>query len=144
MLVVSNRLLDFGPGFYTTMNREQATRFARSVVAKRGGSPMLNFYELDETAFSDCRVLKFDEPLGEWLDFVAANRTGSYVGEQYDLIVGPVANDNVYTTIGLYMQGFYSREATINELKVKKLYNQIVFASQKAFHYIRHIRTEML
>ena len=33
---------------------------------------------------------------------------------------------------------------TINELKVKKLYNQIVFASPKAFRYIRHIRTEAL
>lgn len=144
MLVESNRLLDFGPGFYTTTNREQAIRFARSVVAKRGGSPMLNIYEFDEAAFSDCQVLKFDAPSEEWLDFVAANRTGSYIGERYDLIVGPVANDNVYTTIGLYMQGFYSREATINELKVKKLYNQIVFASPKAFRHIRHIRTEAL
>lgn len=37
MLVESNRMLDFGPGFYTTTNREQAVRFARSVVARRGG-----------------------------------------------------------------------------------------------------------
>ena len=35
MLVESNRLLDFGPGFYTTTNREQAVRFAKGVVAKR-------------------------------------------------------------------------------------------------------------
>lgn len=49
MLVESNRLLDFGPGFYTTTNREQAIRFARSVVAKRGGFPMLNIYEFDES-----------------------------------------------------------------------------------------------
>ena len=39
MLVESNRLLDFGPGFYTTTNREQAKRFAESVVSKRGGAP---------------------------------------------------------------------------------------------------------
>ena len=37
MLAASNRMLDFGPGFYTTTNREQAIRFAKSVVAKRGG-----------------------------------------------------------------------------------------------------------
>lgn len=144
MLIESNRMLDFGPGFYTTTNREQAVRFAKGVVAKRGGQPMLNIYEFDEGAYSSCLVRRFDSPSEAWLDFVAANRTGKYAGERYDLIVGPVANDNVYTTIGLYMQGFISREATINELKVRKLYNQVVFATPKSFRYIRHVGTEVL
>ena len=144
MLVASNRMLDFGSGFYTTTNHDRAVRFARSVVAKRGGSPMLNVYDFDESAFSSCLVRKFDSPSEAWLDFVAANRTGTYVGERYDLIVGPVANDNVYMTIGLYMQGFMSREATINELRVRKLYDQYVFATTKSFRFIRHIRTEVL
>ena len=144
MLVASNRMLDFGPGFYTTTNREQAVRFARSVVARRGGSPMLNVYEFDETAFASCLVRRFDSPSEAWLDFVAANRTGKYTGVHYDLIVGPVANDNVYATIGLYMQGFMSREATIAELRVKKLYDQVVFATPGAFRFIKHIRTEVL
>ena len=144
MLVESNRMLDFGPGFYTTTNREQAIRFAKGVVAKRGGVPVLNTYEFDENAFSECLVRKFDSPSEEWLDFVAANRTGKYTGVRYDLIMGPVANDNVYATIGLYMQGFMSREATINELRVRKLYDQLVFASPKTFHYLKHILTEVL
>ena len=105
---------------------------------------MLNVYDFDESAFSSCLVRKFDSPSEAWLDFVAANRTGTYVGERYDLIVGPVANDNVYMTIGLYMQGFMSREATINELRVRKLYDQYVFATTKSFRFIRHIRTEVL
>ena len=144
MLVESNRMLDFGPGFYTTTNREQAMRFAKGVVAKRGGVPVLNAYEFDENAFSECLVRKFDSPSEEWLDFVAANRTGTYTGVRYDLIMGPVANDNVYATIGLYMQGFMSREATINELRVRKLYDQLVFASPKTFHYLKHILMEAL
>ena len=57
MLVASNRMLDFGPGFYTTTNREQAIRFAKSVVAKRGGAPMLNVYEFDESAFANFRFI---------------------------------------------------------------------------------------
>lgn len=105
---------------------------------------MLNVYEFDETAFSFCLVRRFDSPSEAWLDFVAANRSGKYVGVRYDLIMGPVANDNVYAIIGLYMQGFMSREATIAELKVRKLYDQLVLASPKAFQYIRHIRTEAL
>ena len=105
---------------------------------------MLNVYDFDESAFSSCLVRKFDSPSEAWLDFVAANRTGTYVGERYDLIVGPVANDNVYATIGLYMQGFMSREATINELRVRKLYDQLVFASPKTFDYLAHVQTEVL
>ena len=137
-------MLDFGPGFYTTTNREQAMRFAKSVVARRGGVPMLNVYELEKRVFENFLVRKFDSPSEEWLDFVAANRTGAYTDVRYDLIMGPVANDNVYATIGLYMQGFMSREATINELRVRKLYDQLVFASPRTFNYLTHVRTEVL
>ena len=144
MLVEPNRMLDFGPGFYTTTNREQAVRFAKSVVARRGGTPMVNTYEFDETAFSECLVRRFDSPSEDWLDFVAANRSGQYFGVRYDLIMGPVANDDVYTTIGLYMRGFISKEATISGLMVKRLYDQLVFATPRAFRYLKHVNTEVL
>ena len=144
MLVESNRMLDFGPGFYTTTNREQAVRFAKSVVARRGGTPMINTYEFDEAAFSECLVRRFDSPSEDWLDFVAANRSGQYFGVRYDLIMGPVANDDVYATIGLYMRGFISKEATISGLMVKRLYDQLVFATPRTFRYLRHVNTEVL
>ena len=144
MLVESNRMLDFGPGFYTTTNREQAVRFAKSVVARRGGTPMINTYEFDEAAVSECLVRRFDSPSEDWLDFVAANRSGQYFGVRYDLIMGPVANDDVYTTIGLYMRGFISKEATISDLRVKRLYDQLVFATPRTFRYLRHVNTEVL
>jgi len=144
MLVESNRMLDFGPGFYTTTNREQAVRFAKSVVARRGGTPMINTYEFDEAAFSECLVRRFDSPSEDWLDFVAANRSGQYSGVRYDLIMGPVANDDVYTTIGLYMRGFISKEATISGLIVKRLYDQLVFATPRTFRYLKHVNTEVL
>ena len=144
MLVESNRMLDFGPGFYTTTNREQAMRFAKSVVAKRGGTPMINTYEFDEAAFSECLVRRFESPSEDWLGFVAANRSGQYFGLRYDLIMGPVANDDVYTTIGLYMRGFISKEATISALMVKRLYDQLVFATPRTFRYLKHVNTEVL
>jgi len=144
MLVESNRMLDFGPGFYTTTNREQAIRFAKSVVAKRGGSPVLNSYEFDESGFGRCLVRRFDGPTSEWLDFVAANRTGKYVGVRYDLVFGPVANDKVYSTVLLYMRGFMSREATIAELRVHKLYDQLIFATPTAFGFLDFVKSEAL
>lgn len=144
MLVESNRLLDFGPGFYTTTNREQAIRFAASVVRKRGGKPFLNVYEFDESGFEECLLLRFDEPSERWLDYVAENRAGRYAGIRHDLVYGPVANDNVYTTIGLYLRGFMSREAAIAELRIRKLYNQLVFCAPSAFRYLKFVSAEEL
>lgn len=76
-----------------------------------------------------------------WLDFVSDNRAGSYNGESFDIIFGPVANDDVYTTFNLYTAGVLSKEQTLEALKIKKLYNQMVFTSEKALSYLKFIGT---
>jgi hypothetical protein len=68
---------------------------------------------------------------------VAANRQGIYQGEQYDLIYGAVANDDVYRTITLYMTGVLSKLQTLEALKIRKLFNQLVFATDKALEYLK-------
>ena len=80
--------------------------------------------------------MEFKSPNGAWLDFVCENRNGTYKGKKYDLIRGPVANDDVYRTVTLYLSGLLSRSATLDALKVRKLYNQIVFASDKALSFV--------
>ena len=88
--------------------------------------------------------MKFDEPNEAWLDFVCANRAGEYHGPAYDLIFGPVANDNVYRTLNLYFIGEIDKEETLKRLKIRKLYNQLVFASEKALEFIRFVSSEEL
>ncbi len=137
-LLKQNRFLDFGFGFYTTTNREQAVNFALKVAKRRkSGSASLNIYELDEkNAFVSCDLLKFESPNEAWLDFVAANRQGNYTGKQHDMIYGAVANDDVYRTITLYLTGILNKEQTLEALKIRKLFNQLVFASEKALSYL--------
>lgn len=145
-LIKQNRFLDFGFGFYTTTNREQAESFAQKVAFKRkNGQPSLNIYQLDDSvAFKQCTLLSFSNPDEDWLDFVAANRQGNYHGKQYDLIYGPVANDDVYRTITLYLTGVLSKEQTIEALKIRQLFNQLVFASNKALSYLKFEGSELL
>ena len=84
-LLRSVRTLDFGPGFYTTMNRDQAVQFAEKVVDRNEGSGVatLNIYDLDEkVAFSLFETIRFDAPNESWLDFVVDNRRGQYVGPE--------------------------------------------------------------
>ncbi len=142
-LIYQNRFLDFGYGFYTTTNKEQAVNFAKKVTANRkSGTPVLNIYETDEnTAFNECRVLRFESADEGWLDFVSANRQGTYNGEQYDLIYGAVANDNVYQTITLYMSGILTKEQALEALKIRKLYNQLVFATDEALSHLHFQRS---
>lgn len=141
-LVPQNRYLDFGYGFYTTTNKEQAAAFAQKVFKRRkSGSPTVNIYEIDEEqAFAACTVLQFLFADEAWLDFVAANRAGTYQGPQYDYVFGPVADDDVYTTFILYSAGILTKEQTVETLKIKKLYNQLVLTSEKALSYLKYTK----
>lgn len=145
-LICQNRYLDFGFGFYTTTNRDQAVNFAQKVTERRKtGASTLNIYSVDETvAFKACSLLRFDSPNEAWLDFVAANRQGLYQGEQHDLIYGAVANDDVYRTITLYLTGVLDKEQTLTALKIRKLFNQLVFATEKSLKYLHFERSELV
>ena len=142
-LVEQNRYLDFGYGFYTTTNKTQAIGFADKVTKRRkSGERTVSIYEIDEgAAFAECSILKFESANEAWLDFVSENRSGNYSGEAYDFIYGPVANDDVYTTFTLYTAGVLTKEQTLEALKVKKLYNQLVLTSEKALSYLKFIGT---
>ena len=61
---------------------------------------------------------------------------GNYQGKHYDLIYGAVANDDVYRTITLYMTGILSREQALTALKIRKLFDQMVFATEKSLKYL--------
>lgn len=142
-LIKQNRFLDFGYGFYTTTNKAQAISFADKVTKRRReGQKTVSVYEIDaEKAFAEGKLLKFDSAREAWLDFVSENRSGNYEGETYDFIFGPVANDDVYRTFTLYTAGLLTKEQTLEALKVKKLYDQLVFSTEKALSYLRFIGT---
>ena len=131
-LIEQNRFLDFGNGFYTTTNKEQAKNFAKKVVARKGGKAIVNIYEIDENISNNLKVRRFNEPNDEWLDFVAENRSGIYSKDKYDIIIGAVANDDVYKTLQLYLNGVLTKQQALDTLKIKKLFNQYTFATEKA------------
>jgi len=141
-IVKSNRLLDFGEGFYTTSNKEQAVRWAEIVAAKRNESNrIITEYHFDVDEARNClNVITFEKPDYIWLDFVCTNRSGRVPRESYDIAIGPVANDQVYTVVALYEQGVLSKEAAIIELKVQNLYNQILFHNENSLKYCQYVQ----
>lgn len=143
-LIKQNRTLDFGSGFYTTANREQAVNFAQKVQARRKSlAAYVSVYEIPsvEELQQNLDVLVFSEADEMWLDFVSENRNGKYNGKQYDIIYGPVANDTIYRTFVAYEEGLYTKEETVKRLKIKKLYNQMTFTSREALAYLKYIES---
>lgn len=85
------------------------------------------------------KIKKFSAPDEKWLNFVSAHRNGTYNGEKYDLIIGAVANDDVYRTLQVYSAGLLTKEQALEMLKIKKLFNQYVFATQEALQFLKFI-----
>lgn len=85
------------------------------------------------------KILIFPEANEEWLNFVYANRNGSWHGDQFDMVFGPVANDTIYRTFIAYEEGILTKEETIERLKVKKLYNQMTFSTESALAQLRYV-----
>ncbi|MCL2007898.1 MAG: DUF3990 domain-containing protein [Treponema sp.] len=142
-LDLSRKTLDFGSGFYTTVSKEQAIDFARKVaVRNKNGKKFVNVYDFDEElAAAALKILKFIKPDKLWLDFVQQNRNGKYTGKAYDLVMGPVANDDVYATLIVYEQGIINVEQTIEALKIKELYSQFVFKTTRALPFLRFLES---
>jgi hypothetical protein len=139
-LSLSRKNLDFGGGFYTTANKEQAIAFAEKVmIRKKQNSQSVSVYNFDaESAKDNLDVLQFSFPDKLWLDFIHENRRGTYAGKQYDLAIGPVANDDVFATLIVFEQGILNVEQTLETLKVKNLYIQYVFKTEKALSLLKY------
>ena len=80
---------DFYFGFYCTLYKEQAIRWAT-----RRGAGYLNEYEY--TPNDALKVKQFPEMTEEWLDFIAACRSGK--PHEYDIVEGPMADDTTLWT----------------------------------------------
>ncbi|MDR2576040.1 MAG: DUF3990 domain-containing protein [Treponema sp.] len=142
-LNLSRKNLDFGAGFYTTENKEQAVDFSQKVmIRKKQKKRSVSVYNFDmDTAESVLNILRFQALDRLWLDFVHQNRRGTYTGKSYDLVIGPVANDDVFATLIVYEQGLLNVEQTLESLKVKKLYNQFVFKTEKALSLLKYVNS---
>ncbi len=137
-IINSNRNLDFGVGFYLTSDLSQAEKWARAVVERRGeGVPIVSVFDYKKD--KDLKMLTFDEPSVKWLKFVSDNRKNVFIKNQYDIIVGPVANDNTMPVINLYLSGQYDEKEALRRLLPQNLKDQYVFKSENALKCLKFV-----
>jgi len=129
---------DFGQGFYTTDDRSFANFWVRE---KKGAEVYVNTYELDET---DLSVKEF-ERTPEWFRYVFSNRRSmpdEY--KEYDLIIGPVANDTIFDTLGIITSGFLRDEEAMKLLCIGPSFRQFTLKSPKAAAALKFVDSRIL
>ena len=127
----SFRALDFGKGFYVTTVREQAERWARRKVVLVGGRAIVNQYQMDDD-MTELQVQRFPDDLSDWIEFVCDCRDGKLGYQDYDLIIGKVANDKVFRVVDMYHSGIWDKERAIMEIRAYPNYDQLAFITQIA------------
>lgn len=138
------RNTDFGKGFYTTTNYEQAARWARIKRDRQeANKAIVSVYEFDERLLTspELNVLRYEEATEAWLDFVIGNRRAN-AGHAFDLVMGPVANDSLYATITMYEKGNLSAAAAIVQLRTHTLFNQLSFHTEAAAKCLVFVHSE--
>lgn len=109
-----------------------------------GGVPIVQKYEFDERllATPGIKVLKFDNVCAEWAEFIYKNRTRTTppFKHDYDIVIGPIADDGVAYLLGRYEEGTYTIEELAEELKFKRLNSQYFFGTNKAIHLLKRLK----
>ena len=106
---------DFGTGFYCTIIKEQAQRWAR-----RYNTKIVSVYDVNIN--SNLKIKEFKEMTEEWLDF----------------IIGAMADDQIYNYISDYMDGVITREQFWILAKFKYPTHQIVFCTEDALNCLHY------
>lgn len=144
---------DFGQGFYTTTDRKQAIQFVKIKAYQNGVNfGYISLYHCLD--LNGLRVFEFPTTDINWFNCIIGNRKAElkYLAqpwEDYDVLMGKVADDNTSLVINAYMTGVYGEINTPNAintairlLEPENLNNQICFKTEKALKKIKFFREE--
>ena len=140
---------DFGQGFYLTELKDQAVKMAKRVARIYGGSPCVNIYEIDESIFesTDLNIKNFGKiPSDKWAKFVMNNRSRNFkdfssvecnLDNKYDIVVGPIANDDMAVLFRQYINEMIDFETLLKGMTYKELTSQYSFHTERAVSLLK-------
>ncbi|MCR5282259.1 MAG: DUF3990 domain-containing protein [Lachnospiraceae bacterium] len=123
---------DFGWGFYLTPDRDFTYRWARQ-------NAVVNQYEFDETGLL---IHKFARST-DWFQYIFNNRRANDV-LTVDVVIGPIANDTIFDTLGILSSGYLKPEEAVKLLMIGPEYTQIAIKTEKALKQLHFIKSETI
>lgn len=147
LVKLGRKKVDFGQGFYLTKLRKQAESWAVTIAERKGRNahPTLSTYTLDYDAIKNdgYNIKTFESYDIEWLEYVVDCRKGGARQQQFDIVEGGVANDNVIDTVEDYENGVITAEQALGQLKYKAVNHQMCILSQEIVDkYLTFISSE--
>ena len=140
----SHPFKDFGCGFYLTDNLKHARNMATRRMQRAGGQACVTTFEFDlEAALNDLKVKIFERPCEEWAEFVMLNRNEEipHPAHDYDIVIGPIADDSVAISFLLFKDGFITISELIRLLEYRELSIQYFFHNDAAVSYLKRKMT---
>lgn len=131
----SKTFLDFGRGFYLTTFQSQAEKWALRKAIRQGKTAIVNVYDFQEK-LTEYKVLSFESENEKWLDCVCECRSGRDLNQEYDIIIGSVADDDVFKMVDMYFRGLWSKEKALEELRYYRMNDLICIVNQKTIERI--------
>ena len=135
----SHNRRDFGKGFYTTILRVQSKEWAYRLSLREKKKEYYVYEFLFEEVLT-LKVKRFDRLDEEWLEFIKLNRSEGGLQHNYDVVIGPVADDNTMETVQLYIANILSAKEAVERLRYNKVNNQVSFHTEKALQYLKPVR----
>jgi len=132
---VGRNTKDFGNGFYCTIIKEQAERWAKRYTTK-----VVSIY--DVRLDMELNIKEFKTMTDEWLEFIVSCRSGK--SHNYDIVIGAMADDQIYNYISDYMDGVITKEQFWTLAKFKYPTHQIAFCTEKALKCLEYRECEVL
>lgn len=129
---------DFGKGFYTTVLENQSKEWAYRLSLRNKKKDYYVYEFLFEEAAS-LKVKRFDTLNEEWLEFIKSNRSKGGLQHDYDVVIGPVADDNTMETVQLYIANILTATEAVERLRYNNVNNQVSFHTEKALKYLKFI-----
>lgn len=137
-IIQSKRLLDFGTGFYLTSDYEQAAKWAvRTTNRRETGTPTISVFNIADSELENLDILVFEAANKEWLRYISQSRSNNLVRDSYDIVIGPVANDQAIRTVNNYLKGYLTEDIAIQLLLPQNLKDQYVFKTEKALSVLK-------
>lgn len=142
---------DFGRGFYTTELFEQAQKMAKRVVKIYGGTPIVNIYETPDDLMqrTELNIMDFGNvPSKNWAIFVMNNRNKRFADYEsaecnfdlkYDIVVGPIADDDMAVLFRQYQNSMISLDMLINGMTYKETTSQYSFHTERAIRLLKKV-----
>ena len=112
------------------------------VEQMESGFPTVLSYDVDDEQMAGLHVLRFDDYSEEWAKFILLNRNNpsSKPAHDYDIVIGPIANDRVGVQLWKYETRSIDLPTLVHNLRnMKGITFQYYFGTERAIKILRRL-----